>query len=147
MKSRSGTLAVVSLATAVLMLDIAVVNTALPDMASDLNAGLSGLQWVVDAYPRALASVVLTAGSIADRIGRRRVFTAGLVLFTATSAAAAAATDIVVLDAIRAVQGIGGGVMFATPLAPLAGAVPAAARPAQAPPGRRPADRRPLACR
>ncbi len=66
------TLAVVCAATAMLMLDIAVVNTALSDIAADLNTGLSGLQWVVDAYTLALAAVVLTAGSLADRFGRRR---------------------------------------------------------------------------
>ena len=77
--SRRGTLAVVCLATAMLMLDIAVVNTALPKIASSLDAGISGIQWVVDAYTVALAAVVLTSGSIADRFGRRRVFVAGLV--------------------------------------------------------------------
>src|SRR3954464_2359516 len=85
MFSRRGTLAVVCLATAMLMLDIAVVNTALPKIASDLDAGISGLQWVVDAYTVALAAIVLTSGSIADRFGRRRIFAIGLVLFTATS--------------------------------------------------------------
>src|SRR3954462_5199428 len=84
--SRRGTLAVVCLATAMLMLDIAVVNTALPKIASDLNAGISGLQWVVDAYTVVLAAVVLPSGSIADRFGRRRLFAIGLVLFTAASA-------------------------------------------------------------
>ena len=79
MFSRRGTLAVVCLATAMLMLDIAVVNTALPKIASSLDAGISGLQWVVDAYTVALAAVVLTSGSIADRFGRRRLFVIGLV--------------------------------------------------------------------
>jgi MFS family permease len=64
------TLAVVCVATAMLMLDIAVVNTALSRMAEDLDAGLSGLQWVVDAYTLALAAVVLTAGSLAEPVGR-----------------------------------------------------------------------------
>ena len=72
MFSKPGTLAVVCLATAMLMLDIAVVNTALPHIARDLNAGLTGVQWVVDAYTLALATVVLSAGSVADRFGRRR---------------------------------------------------------------------------
>ena len=69
------TLVVVCAATAMLMLDIAVVNTALSRIAEDLDTGLSGLQWVVDAYTLALASVVLTAGALADRLGRRRLFT------------------------------------------------------------------------
>jgi MFS family permease len=64
------TLAVVCAATAILMLDIAVVNTALPAMGTDLHTGIAGLQWVVDAYTLALAAVVLTAGSLADRFGR-----------------------------------------------------------------------------
>src|SRR5690349_14262297 len=117
---QKGTLAVVMLATAVLMLDIAVVNTALPHIADDLDAGLSGIQWVVDAYTLALASVVLTAGSIADRLGRKRVFMFGTVLFTVASAACAAAGSIVALDVARAIQGLGGAIMFATSLALLA---------------------------
>src|SRR3712207_9460629 len=90
-----------------LMLDIAVVNTALSRIAEDLDTGLSGLQWVVDAYTLALAATVLTAGSIADRIGRRKLFFVGLALFTLTSVACAAATDITFLNTARAVQGIG----------------------------------------
>ena len=81
------TLAVVCTATAILMLDIAVVNTALPSIGEDLNTGIGGLQWVVDAYTLALAAVVLTAGSLADRFGRRRVFASGLVVFTVASGA------------------------------------------------------------
>src|SRR5512132_1710165 len=118
------TLAVVCAATAMLMLDIAVVNTALSRIADDLNTGLSGLQWVVDAYTLALASVVLTAGALADRLGRKRLFAIGLVVFTVASAACAAATDIVFLDVARAVQGLGGAVMFAVSLAILADAFP-----------------------
>jgi EmrB/QacA subfamily drug resistance transporter len=123
-KIQRWTLAVVCTATAMLMLDIAVVNTALSRIADDLNTGLSGLQWVVDAYTLALASVVLTAGALADRLGRRRLFTIGLIVFTAASAACAAATDIVFLDASRAVQGLGGAIMFAVSLAILADAFP-----------------------
>jgi EmrB/QacA subfamily drug resistance transporter len=119
-----GTLAVVCLATAMLMLDIAVVNTALGHIADDLHAGLTGIQWVVDAYTVALASVVLTAGSISDRLGRRRVFVVGMVLFTASSLACAMAGSIGVLDAARAVQGIGAAILFAGSLAILADAFP-----------------------
>src|SRR6188472_1462029 len=124
LSTKRWTLAVVCAATAMLMLDIAVVNTALSRIADDLDTGLSGLQWVVDAYTLALASTVLTAGSLADRFGRRRLFSAGLVVFTLSSAACAAATDIVFLDAARAVQGIGAAVMFAVSLAILANAFP-----------------------
>jgi EmrB/QacA subfamily drug resistance transporter len=118
------TLVVVCAATAMLMLDIAVVNTALSRIAEDLDTGLGGLQWVVDAYTLALASVVLTAGALADRFGRKRLFTIGLIVFTISSAACAAAGDIVFLDAARAVQGLGGAIMFAVSLAILADAFP-----------------------
>ena len=71
------TLIAVCVATFMLLLDITVVNVALPDIQKDLDASLSSLQWVVDAYSLTLAVFLLTAGSLADRIGRRRVFTAG----------------------------------------------------------------------
>jgi EmrB/QacA subfamily drug resistance transporter len=118
------TLAVVSIATAMLMLDIAVVNTAIPSIARDLDADLGGVQWVVDAYTLALASVVLTAGSLADRLGRRRLFAIGLGIFTAASLASALADSIAVLNTARAVQGVGGAIMFAVSLALLAHAFP-----------------------
>ena len=124
MRTQRWTLAVVCAATAMLMLDIAVVNTALSRIAADLNTGLSGLQWVVDAYTLALASVVLTAGSLADRLGRRRLFTIGLSIFTAASLVCALAGDIVVLNGARAVQGVGAAIMFAVSLALLANAYP-----------------------
>ena len=120
------TLAVVCAATAMLMLDIAVVNTALSRIAEDLHTGLSGLQWVVDAYTLALASTVLTAGSLADRLGRRRVFTFGLALFTGASLVCGLAQDITMLNTARAVQGLGAAVMFAVSLALLAHAYPGA---------------------
>ena len=120
------TLTVVSVATAMLMLDIAVVNTALTDIARDLDTGLSGLQWVVDAYTLALASVVLSAGFLADRLGRRRLFYVGLGIFTVTSLIAGLAPDIHVLNAARAVQGLGAAIMFAVSLALLAHAFPGA---------------------
>jgi EmrB/QacA subfamily drug resistance transporter len=129
---RRWTLAVVSIATAMLMLDIAVVNTAISDMGKDLNTDLGGLKWVVDAYTLALAAVVLTTGSLADRLGRRRVFAAGLIVFTASSALAAAATDITMLNIVRAVQGLGAAAMFATSMALLANEFPHAQERAKA---------------
>ena len=111
-------------ATAILMLDIAVVNTALPSIGEDLDTGIGGLQWVVDAYTLALAAVVLTAGSLADRFGRRRVFACGLVVFSVASAACAAAGSIEMLHAARAIQGLGAAILFATSLALLADAFP-----------------------
>jgi EmrB/QacA subfamily drug resistance transporter len=132
MFSKAGTLAVVCLATAMLMLDIAVVNTALPDIARDLNAGLTGVQWVVDAYTLALATVVLSAGSLADRFGRRRIFVLGLAAFTVSSLACALAPNIAVLDGARAVQGTAAAMLFASSLAILADAYPGKAERAQA---------------
>ncbi len=88
MPSRRLTLAVICAATAMLMLDIAVVNTALAPLAHDLGTSLSELKWVVDAYTLVLAAAVLTAGSLADRFGRKRLFSGGLALFTVASAAA-----------------------------------------------------------
>jgi EmrB/QacA subfamily drug resistance transporter len=124
MPSRRWTLAVVSMATAMLMLDIAVVNTALSDIAADLNTGLSGLQWVVDAYTLALASTVLSAGFLADRFGRRKLLIIGLSLFTLASLACGAAFNIETLVAARAVQGIGAAILFAVALAILAATYP-----------------------
>jgi EmrB/QacA subfamily drug resistance transporter len=132
MFSKPGTLAVVCLATAMLMLDIAVVNTALPHIARDLRSGLNGVQWVVDAYTLALATVVLSAGSLADRFGRRRIFLWGMVLFTASSLACALAQSIAVLDGARAVQGAAAAMLFASSLAILADAYPEPAERAQA---------------
>ena len=132
MFSKRGTLAVVCLATAMLMLDIAVVNTALPQIAVDLHSGLDGVQWVVDAYTLALAAAVLSAGSLADRFGRRRIFVWGMVLFTVSSLACALAGSIAVLDGARAVEGIAAAMLFATSLAILANAFPGPAERAQA---------------
>jgi EmrB/QacA subfamily drug resistance transporter len=117
MSARRGTLAVACLATAMLMLDIAVINTALSHIAHDLNASLTGLQWIIDAYTLTLATVVLSAGALADRVGRRRIFAYGTALFTASSLVCALSGSIVVLDLARAVQGVGGALMFATSLA------------------------------
>ncbi len=124
MRTQRWTLAVVCAATAMLMLDIAVVNTALSRIAEDLNTGLSGLQWVVDAYTLALAATVLTAGVLADRLGRRRTFAVGLGIFTLSSLACALSTSIEALNAARAVQGVGAAIMFAVSLALLAHAFP-----------------------
>ena len=118
------TLSVVCAATAMLMLDIAVVNTAVPSIARDLDAGFQSIQWIVDAYTVALAATVLTAGSLADRLGRRRTFGVGLVLFTLMSAACGAAPSIASLDAFRAAQGVGAAVMFATSFALIRDAYP-----------------------
>src|SRR2546423_13159785 len=85
MERKGWTLLVVCIATFMLLLDITVVNVALPDIQRDLGASLSSLQWVVDAYSLTLAAFLLTAGSFADPIGRRRGFTARVALFTFAS--------------------------------------------------------------
>jgi EmrB/QacA subfamily drug resistance transporter len=125
--NKTGTLALVCVATAMLMLDIAVVNTALPSIAQDLHSGLSGVEWVVDAYTLTLAALVLSAGSLSDRLGRRLIFALGMGVFTAASLACALAGSIAVLDGARAIQGIGAAMLFASSLAILADAFPAAA--------------------
>jgi EmrB/QacA subfamily drug resistance transporter len=114
------TLAVVNVAVFMLLLDITVVNTALPSIREDLDASFTDLQWVVDAYTLTLAAFVLSAGSLADRLGRRRVFAWGLGIFTAASAVAALSPDPTWLNLARAVQGIGGAIMFAVSLALIA---------------------------
>src|SRR3954452_14016950 len=79
------TLLAVCVATFMLLLDITVVNVALPDIQSSLGASLSSLQWVVDAYSLPLAAFLLTAGSLAHRMGRHRVFLFGFLIFTVAS--------------------------------------------------------------
>jgi EmrB/QacA subfamily drug resistance transporter len=115
--SRRWTLVAVCVTTFMLLLDITVVNVALPRIQRDLHAGLTGLQWVVDAYALALAALILTAGALADRYGRRLLFGFGVVVFTAASAVCGAAWNIAALDIARGVQGIGGAALFATALA------------------------------
>src|ERR1700739_1228619 len=103
-----------------LLLDITVVNVALPSIQRDLHSSFSDLQWVVNAYALTLAAFLLTAGSVADLIGRRRVFVAGLVVFTASSAVCGLSSSPLMLNLARAVQGTGGAMMFATALALIA---------------------------
>ena len=120
MERKWWTLIAVSVATFMLLLDITVVNVALPSIRDDLGASFTDLQWVVDAYALTLAALVLTAGSLADRLGRRRLFAAGLGIFSAASLLCALAPDPTFLNVARAVQGIGGAVMFAVSLALIA---------------------------
>jgi EmrB/QacA subfamily drug resistance transporter len=116
------TLTAVCTGVFMLLLDITIVNVALPDIQQELDASLSDLQWVIDAYALSLAALLLTAGSLADLFGRRRLFLIGLVIFTLGSIACGAAHDIFFLQLSRAFQGIGGAAMFATALALLASA-------------------------
>jgi EmrB/QacA subfamily drug resistance transporter len=117
MERKWWTLIAVSVATFMLLLDITVVNTALPSIEEDLTATFTDLQWVVDAYTLSLAALVLTAGVLADRLGRRRVFAVGLAIFTFASLLAGLAPDPTFLNLTRALQGVGGAIMFAVSLA------------------------------
>ncbi len=103
-----------------LLLDITIVNVALPQIETAFKASLSDLQWVIDAYALTLAALLLTAGSIADLAGRRRVFATGIVVFTLGSILCGAAQSSLFLSLARALQGVGGAIMFATALALLA---------------------------
>ncbi len=117
MERKWWTLALVAVATFMLLLDITVVNVALPDIREELNASLSSLQWVVDAYSLMLAALLLTAGSLGDRLGRRRVFSLGFAIFTSASFLCGIAGDPTLLNLARGLQGVGGAGMFATSLA------------------------------
>jgi EmrB/QacA subfamily drug resistance transporter len=125
MQRKWWTLLVVSVATFMLLLDITVVNVALPSIRQDLGASFTDLQWVVDAYALTLAALVLTAGSLADRLGRRRLFAAGLAIFSVASLLCALAPDPTLLSLARAAQGVGGAVLFAVSLALVAQDFPA----------------------
>jgi EmrB/QacA subfamily drug resistance transporter len=111
------TLGAVCVATFMLLLDITVVNTALPAIQQDLGGSFTDLQWVIDAYALSLAALVLTAGSLADRLGRRRVFAIGLAIFSLASLLCALAPDPTFLNLARGLQGVGGAIMFAVSLA------------------------------
>src|SRR3954454_5898552 len=119
------TLLAVTTATFMLLLDITVVNVALPSIREDLGASFTDLQWVIDAYALTLAALVLTAGSLADRLGRRRVFAIGLGIFSFASLLCGLAPDPTFLNIARALQGVGGAIMFAVSLALVAQEFPA----------------------
>ncbi|HEX3981071.1 MAG TPA: MFS transporter, partial [Acidimicrobiales bacterium] len=104
-------------------LDNLVVSTALPVIRVHLHAGLSGLEWTVNAYTLTFAVLLLTAAAIGERLGRRRIFVLGIAIFTVASAAAALAPNISVLVAARAVQGAGGAMIMPLSLTLLSAAV------------------------
>lgn len=120
MERKWWTLIAVCVAIFMLLLDITVVNVALPSIQRALHASFSDLQWVVNAYALTLAAFLLTAGAVADLVGRRAVFLAGLVLFSTASAICGFSSSPLMLNLARAVQGVGGAMMFATSLALLA---------------------------
>jgi EmrB/QacA subfamily drug resistance transporter len=110
-------LAAVCLGAFMLLVDITIVTVALPDMARSLDASFSGLQWVLDSYALALAALLLATGAMADLIGRKKTYVAGLALFAAASLACGAAPTAGALIAARGLQGLGGAAMFTATLA------------------------------
>jgi len=116
------TLIAVCTATFMLLLDITVVNVALPDIQRSLHSSFSDLQWVVDAYSLTLAAFLLTAGVVGDMFGRREVFAVGLAVFSAASLVCGLSTSSEMLNLSRGAQGVGGAIMFATSLALIAAA-------------------------
>src|SRR5438874_11399489 len=110
MKPRTRTIwtfAISSIALFMVVLDNLVVSTALPSIRVDLGASLGQLEWTVNAYTLTFAVLLLTGAALGDRFGRKRLFVAGLALFTVASAAAALAPDAGALIVARAVQGVG----------------------------------------
>ncbi|MGW6204320.1 MFS transporter [Streptomyces sp. NPDC055089] len=125
-------LLMVCVAIFMLMLDAMVVSAALGEIRTDFGASIDGLQWVVDAYSIPLAGVLLTFATLGDRYGRRRMYVAGMTVFTGASLAMTLSQGIVQLDVLRVVQGIGAAMLFATALPLLAVAFPAAGARAKA---------------
>ncbi len=114
------TLIAVCVGTFMLLLDITVVNVALPDIQKALNSSFADLQWVVDAYSLTLAAFLLTAGVLGDMFGRRGVFAIGLGVFSVSSFLCGISTSPLMLNLSRGAQGVGGAIMFATSLALIA---------------------------
>ncbi|HEY5250870.1 MAG TPA: MFS transporter [Acidimicrobiales bacterium] len=111
------TLIAVCGATFMLLVDVTIVQVALPTLQRDLHASFADLEWVISAYALSLAALILTQGTLADRFGRKRIFVAGLTIFTLASLVCGLANSATFLIVGRAVQGIGGAAMFATSLA------------------------------
>jgi EmrB/QacA subfamily drug resistance transporter len=118
------TFAITSAALFMVTLDNLVVTTAIPVIREDMHAGLSGLEWTVNAYTLVFAVLLLTGAALGDRFGRRLMFSIGLGIFTAASAAAALAPSILALDAARALQGLGGAIVLPLTLTILSAGVP-----------------------
>ncbi|HEX5145797.1 MAG TPA: MFS transporter [Conexibacter sp.] len=122
MERKWWTLVAVSVGIFMLLMDITIVNVALPRIQDELHASFDDLQWVISAYALSLAALLLTAGSIADLLGRRRIFLIGLVVFTLSSLTCGLSSGVLMLNLARAVQGAGGAMMLATSLALIASA-------------------------
>ncbi|HEX5405113.1 MAG TPA: MFS transporter [Pseudonocardiaceae bacterium] len=114
MRDKWWPLLAICLGTFMLLVDVTIVSVALPSMAVELHASFSSLQWVIDAYAVALAALLLVAGSIADRFGRRKLYAIGLALFAVSSLCCGLAPNVGLLITARVAQGIGGAAMFST---------------------------------
>ena len=117
MSSKWGAMFAIAMAGVMQLLDVSVVNIALPDIERDLGANFNELRWVIDANALTLAATVLIYGTLGDRLGRRRVFVAGMVAFSVLSLAAGLAWSPVALDILRGAQGLAAAAMLATGLA------------------------------
>src|SRR5207237_4477634 len=118
------TLGLTAIAFFMVALDALVVVTALPAIQRDLHASLSTLEWTINAFTLAFAAGIITAAALGDRLGRRRIFTLGLTLFTIASAACAIAPTAGLLVAARAVQGLGAGMVMPLSITLLASSFP-----------------------
>jgi EmrB/QacA subfamily drug resistance transporter len=122
------TLIATILGSTVVFLDSTVVNVALPAISDNLNAGLAGQQWVVEAYMLTLVSLLLVGGSLGDQFGRRRMFVSGLIAFGVTSLLCAVAPSVEFLIAARALQGVAGALLVPGSLAIVAATFEGSAR-------------------
>lgn len=129
-RSLATVLAVVGIPMFMVTLDNLVVTNALPVIKAEMGASLTDLQWFINAYTLSFAALLLTASAIGDRLGRRRIFLAGITLFTLASAACALATEPWMLIGARAIQGVGAAAVMPLSLTLLAAAVPARQRSA-----------------
>ncbi len=111
------TLGVVLTTTFMLLLDVTIVGVAIPSISKALKPSFSSLQWVIDGYTITLTTALLTAGSLADIFGRKRILTVGLIIFTVASVLCAVSPNVTFLDFARGLQGVGGATMFACSLA------------------------------
>jgi DHA2 family methylenomycin A resistance protein-like MFS transporter len=131
-RARRWTLIAMSLGYAVVQLDVSVVNVAIKSIGTGLGGGITSLQWVVNAYTIGFAAFILTAGALGDRIGAKRVFIAGFLLFMAASAGCGVAPTLTVLVGARAIQGLGAAVLVPSSLTLLNHAYPEPAARARA---------------
>ena len=124
----AATLILASVGAFVTSLDVVVVSTALPSLRAHLGASLSDLEWTINAYNLAFASLMLTGAALGDRFGRRRLYVIGLAVFTAASIACATASSAGALIAARTVQGAGAAIVLPVSLTLISEAFPAEKR-------------------